>query len=188
MATPFQEYVNAELPNRQIMLQGTQDPRTGSGVASNLGAYYYKTDDGTRYEKTGSADTDWTLLGSAGSANEAEKIVITRNCSTTSSSGDLVYESDSISNGVDVSTSNTDNRNIVGIILSKPTTTTCRVLFEGTYNVSLSGLSKGDKVYLSNSGAITSAKPTSGYVQILGNAIDSDAVNFKPAQIKFKRA
>jgi len=187
MATPFQEYVNAELPNRQIMLQGTQDPRTGSGVASNLGAYYYKTDDGTRYEKTGSADTAWTLLGSAGTAGEAEKIVITRNCSSGASSGDLVYESQSISNGVDVSNGNSDDRNIVGIILSKPTSTTCKVLFEGTYNVSLSGLSKGQKIYLSSSGTITSTAPTSNYVQILGNAIDSDSVNFKPSQIKTKR-
>jgi len=187
MATPFQEYVNAELPNRQIMLQGTVDPRTGSGVPSNLGAYYYKTNDGTRYEKTGSSDTAWTLLGSAGSATEAEKIIITRNCASSASSGNLVYESNSIANGVDVSSGNSDDRNIVGIIISKPTSTTCKVLFEGTYSTSLSGLTKSDKIFLSSSGAVTSTAPTSDYVQILGNAIDATAINFKPSQIKTKR-
>ena len=77
MATPFEDFVNSELPNRQVTLKGSFDPSAGAGVIGLLGTYFLKTDvvPHVRYEKTGLQDVDWSVVGtgSGGSITVTEE-------------------------------------------------------------------------------------------------------------------
>ena len=111
--------------------------------------------------------------------NSAKSITQIRNCDISALAGDFVMESSSITNGVDVSVNNTDVRPTIGVIIRKLTDTTCEVLFFGTLT-GFSGLTKGRKLFLDTDGTITSTAVTSGYLQCLGTARDSDTVDFNP--------
>ena len=108
-----------------------------------------------------------------------------RACDASLAPGDLVCESSSITNGVDKVTSNAETRSVIGWVINKPTSTTAEILFKGTIS-GLSGLTKAGKVYLSASGGFGNAIPTGGYVQILGQAIDADTIDFDPTNTKIK--
>lgn len=62
----LQNFVEQELVNRNIILQGTDDPTQSPGVTAPITAYYWRTSNNTRYEKIGSGDTAWQLVGSGG--------------------------------------------------------------------------------------------------------------------------
>lgn len=102
-----------------------------------------------------------------------------RTCDVFASVGDLVMESDSVANKVDVAINNTDIRPVIGIIISKPTTTTCQIMLVGRVS-GLSGLTKGRKVFLSESGELTSTLVNTGYIQCLGVAKEADEIDFNP--------
>lgn len=110
----------------------------------------------------------------------------TRNCLVSATIGDLVMESSTTINTVDVVTDNTDIRPVFGIIISKPTTTTCVILLLGVI-AGFGGLTKGRKIYLSTSGSLTSTPPTTGYLQSLGVAKESDEIDFYPNMQRVKR-
>lgn len=116
-----------------------------------------------------------------------QTIVVLRNCSISDSIGNLVVESNSLSNGVDSITDNTDVRPVIGIIIEKPTTTTCKVLLQGTLS-GFSGLNKANKVFLNIDGTVTSTVVTTGYLQCLGTSIDADVINFNPQLNRVKRS
>ena len=64
MPTAFESFVQAELPNRQVLFSGAGNPAT-VGVAGTIGTYYLDTSDNyKRYEKTGSGNNDWVAVGS----------------------------------------------------------------------------------------------------------------------------
>jgi len=109
----------------------------------------------------------------------AESIVVVRNCAITAAVLDLTMESDNIVDGVDSVIDNADVRPIIGLIISKPTTTTCEVLLLGAMD-GFSGLIKGKKVYVGTNGLVTQTLVTTGYIQTLGVASDVDTVNFNP--------
>lgn len=100
--------------------------------------------------------------------------------------GDLVYESTLITNGVDTVVDNNDSRSVIGIIVDKPSSTAALVCTSGKIE-SLSGFDKGYKVYLSNTGNITSNQPNSDYLQVLGHAVDVDVIDFYPVNTKIRR-
>jgi len=102
-----------------------------------------------------------------------------RTCDVSATVGDLVMESDSVANQVDVAVNNTDIRPVIGVIVDKPTTTTCQIMMVGRVS-GLSGLTKGRKVFLSETGTITSTLVTTGYIQCLGVAKEADEINFNP--------
>ena len=109
-----------------------------------------------------------------------------RNCLTSVAVGDIVMESNIITNGVDSTIDNNDVRPAIGIVINKPSTTTCEVLFVGTVG-GFTGLSKGMKIYLDTDGTITSVAVSSGYLQCLGTARDADTVDFNPQLNRVKR-
>jgi hypothetical protein len=79
-------------------------------------------------------------------------------CTATEQIGDLVYiVSDDTVEQADAFVSS--KKNVIGYILGKPTTTTCLVATSGV--VTASGLSAGDKIFLSDSspGGITTTEP-----------------------------
>ena len=56
----FEDFIQDELPLRQVVVKSTGDPRTGDGYIAAIGTYYLDTDDSfKRYEKIGSGNTDW---------------------------------------------------------------------------------------------------------------------------------
>jgi len=111
--------------------------------------------------------------------------LIKRSCDASLAIGDLVFESNSISNGVDKVVNNKDVRSVLGYVTEKPTSTTAMILTKGIIT-GLSGLTKTGKVYLSSSGGFTNTIPTGGYLQVLGHAIDSDQFDFNPINTKVK--
>lgn len=106
-------------------------------------------------------------------------ILESRNCSVSDSVGDLVVESETVVNGVDAVSNNTDIRPVFGIIISKQSDTICNVLIVGTVG-GFSGLIKARKVFLGTDGTPTSTVVTTGYLQCLGNARDVDTIDFNP--------
>ena len=106
-------------------------------------------------------------------------ILENRNCDSGVSVGDLVVESETVVNGVDAVTDNTDIRPVFGIVIKKQSSTICNVLIVGTVG-GLAGLTKARKVFLSTTGTIDSVVVTTGYLQCLGNARDVDTVDFNP--------
>lgn len=78
--------------------------------------------------------------------------------------------------------SNTDNNQVkltIGIVISKPTSTTCKVKVLGVED-GFSGLSIGDRVWLSPTGGLTTVTPATGYQQVLGIAVSSTKIYFTP--------
>jgi hypothetical protein len=108
-----------------------------------------------------------------------DSVTYKRVCDASLNVGDLVWESYTVTNGVDAATNNTDVRPVFGIAVKKPTSTTVEVLIIGTVE-GFAGLTKARKVFLSTSGTITSTVAATGYLQCLGVARDPDVVDFQP--------
>ena len=65
---------------------------------------------------------------------------------------------------------------VIGIIQQKLTITTCRVIMIGVLDNIATGLTRGKPVWVSETGGLTTTKPTSGDLQILGNAFSSTGI------------
>lgn len=118
--------------------------------------------------------------------NNSNNIVESRICLAGAAIGDLIVESDSVTNLVETVTDNTDIRPVFAVIIDKPTDTTCTILLLGRVS-GFSGLTKGSKVFLSVTGGITSTPPTTGYMQSLGVAKEVDTIDFNPNMQRVKR-
>lgn len=116
----------------------------------------------------------------------ANSITDIRNCLVGASIGDLVMESLAITEGVDSVVDNNDIRPIIGIIINKPTTTTCEVLTVGRVD-GFVGLTKGSKIWLNTDGTVTSTPVATGYLQNLGTAREADVIDFNPQINRVKR-
>ena len=176
-----------EFSNRQIMLKGTVSPP--GALPAPIGAFYKNQANGDRYEKTGTGDTDWELFatgGTPGDHNHRDLIEV-RPCDASLVVGDLVWESVATPGNVEEVVNNTDNRRVVGICISKPTFTTAEILFSGRVS-GLTGLTIGRKVYCSSGGVITGVLPTTGYIQVLGDAISLTEVDFSPSHQRILRS
>ena len=117
---------------------------------------------------------------------EASLLVNTRTCDISAIVGDLVMESSTSVNTVDVASDNTDLRPVFGIIIEKVDSTTAKILLIGTIS-GFSGLTKGNQIFLSITGSITSTPPITGYLQSLGVAKESTEVDFNPKMQRVKR-
>ena len=118
-------------------------------------------------------------------AQESERVVIPFNCDVSASVGDLVYQDPSNDEKVIVLTDNTTVYQCIGIILTKSAATTANVLVLGLYE-GYAGLSRGNPIFLSTSGTITTTKPASGYLHRLGVAVSSTKVLMIPNNVRTK--
>lgn len=116
----------------------------------------------------------------------AQNVVETRSCAVTAEVGDLVVESEVFVDRVDVAVDNVDVRPVFAIIIKKITDTSCQILLLGQVG-GFSGLTKGRKVFLSETGGITSIPPTTGYMQSLGVAKEDSVVDFRPNMQRVRR-
>lgn len=113
-------------------------------------------------------------------AESATRIVLTFDCEITAAVGDVVYQKDGDDTFVLVNVNNTQVKASIGVIIEKGVGgITCDVLVLGIED-GFSGLSIGDKVWLSGSGTPTSTKPGTGYLQNLGTAVSATQIYFQP--------
>ena len=105
-------------------------------------------------------------------------------CDASLSVGDRVRHDTVNDNKVLEVTTNTDSTCVIGIVKSKPTSTTAEVQFSGL----LTGLSLArGRMLLSITGTLTvSTSITTGYVQILGYSFGNGTANFKPNYRRIK--
>jgi len=102
-------------------------------------------------------------------------IVIDVTVDSTVTVGSLIRRHDTL---VNTFTKCSDNRSIhpaIGIVLTLDGNT-ATILISGEYSISMASAITDTKIYLSETGTLTTTKPTSGYVQYLGSIIDSDRV------------
>jgi len=110
-------------------------------------------------------------VDSLNTPDDVESVYCTNlNCLITDQVGDwVIIVSDNTVNSV---VDNTKSH-VVGVIVSKLTTTTCNIITHGKATV-FSGLDSTKRRYfLSTSGGLTDVPPTTGYVLELGKAINS---------------
>lgn len=117
---------------------------------------------------------------------DPERLVIREyECNATLQPGDLVRQSLTTDKKVLKVTDNIQGP-ALGIVMSKPTPTTAKVLIIGIIG-GFTGLARGKKVYVSSTGIPTSTQPASNYIQVLGIAISSSEFYLKPEYIRIKR-
>ncbi len=107
----------------------------------------------------------------------ASRVELQFDCDATAQINDIVYQDATNPTKVITNVNNTELNISIGVIIGKPTTTTCVVLILGI-NDGYTGLSIGSKIFLDIDGTITETKPSSGYVQILGIAVSTTQIFF----------
>jgi hypothetical protein len=108
--------------------------------------------------------------------NDEESLRIVRefDCDSSTLVGQPVILSSTEINKVIVPNNNFDVMPIFGIVESKITATTCKVITHGYSDVTFTGLVKNKNIFLSSDGALTTDVPLSGYMQILGIAYEDN--------------
>ena len=106
-------------------------------------------------------------------------MVLEFNCAASVAVNDLVFQDSTNSLTAVECVDNTTTEPTIGVVIKKPTATTCEVLVLGIQE-GYSSLSIGAKVYLGTDGAVTTVKPSTGYMQILGTVVASDTIFFLP--------
>ena len=109
----------------------------------------------------------------------ATRVELKFDCEASTQVNDIVYQDSLNANKVLSNINNTRVNASIGVVVRKPTTTTCVVLVLGI-NDGYTGLSIGSKIFLATDGTTTTTKPTSGYLQTLGTAVSTTQVFFLP--------
>ena len=98
--------------------------------------------------------------------------------------GDTVVLSTSVANQVDTLTSNVYPGLAIGIILAKPTSVICEVQLIGVLTDITGGFSIGLPVFIGPTGVLTTTKPTTGSIQVMGTSISTTKVVLIPSSNK----
>jgi hypothetical protein len=177
-----------------LMVEDIERPGGSGGIdsAQNLGG-------GAGVYKTKSTDTLYfrTLVAGNGiSVTEQTDTVQIQNTRTTADKvsdlficdssvavGDLVVPSESASGEVEALTVNVYSNLCFGIVVAKPTSTTCEVLVSGKVS-GLSGLPVGQPLFVGTDGKLSATKPATGHIQTLGISISSSTAFFLPSLTK----
>lgn len=109
-------------------------------------------------------------------SDQSTKIVNKFDCLSGVAAGDLVIPSLSTANQVDAVANNTYNGLCIGVVINKPTATTCNVITIGLVEGLFSGLTIGKPVFVSSSGGLTNTPPTINSLQLMGYAVDTTVV------------
>jgi hypothetical protein len=114
-------------------------------------------------------------------------IEVTKNCDPSIAVGDFVYVDPINVDFVIKNIDNTPDYPTIGVVIAKPSTTTCRVALYGEIAM-FTGLTQADYVFLSTTGTATSVPPTTDYVQILGYATTPTKMILNPQILRARRA
>jgi len=108
-------------------------------------------------------------------------------CDVTTVIGDPVIFSSIVDGKVDSLPNNSYGGSlVVGLVTSKPSPLVCEVATMGILTDIATGLTRGKPVWVSLTGGLTTTKPATGDLQVLGNAISptSVAVNIEMRKVK----
>jgi hypothetical protein len=111
------------------------------------------------------------------------EISSTMDCLGTTAVGDWVAQSLTIDNFAEKLSNNLGTNPIIGIVKSKPTATTCVVLFFGVYALTYG---RG-KIHLSTTGNGTTTAPATGNIQQLGISFGNGTILVKPESVMLRR-
>jgi len=120
-------------------------------------------------------------------AEFAEKISDIFDCDIDLIIGDIVTFSTTIANKVESLDSNIYSGLAVGVIISKPTSTTCEVLFSGKVSVSET-FSLGRPIFIGEDGKLTTTKPNTGHLQKMGMSMNAHIAFLLPSTEKVIQA
>lgn len=138
-------------------------------IEISTGNLWQKQDDG----KT----TNWVLFTGSGTVTSENVIIKNLICDSGVSILDLCYFSGGTL--LKVTNSNQINLGVAGICVAKPSPTLCDLLLIGKVS-GFVGLTPGQSLYVGSGGGLVSTPPMSGYVQFLGQAIDTTTISFNP--------
>jgi hypothetical protein len=116
----------------------------------------------------------------------AKKISEVFNCDSGTQIGDVVRPSEIITDTVVSLTSNVYTNLAFGVVIAKPTATTCEVLISGKLE-GFSGLTFGKVLYIDTDGTLTTDVPATGHLQKMGMALKSDTIFLLPSMEKVVR-
>lgn len=119
-----------------------------------------------------------------GTGSPLTNITQVMDCASGVTTGDWVYQSLTLDNRAIKAVDNSPNAPVMGIVIAKPTTTTCEVLLNGTYSLAVS---RG-KMFLGASGSAVNVGPSTGYLQTLGVSFGNGTVYINPNLNRVKRA
>lgn len=106
-------------------------------------------------------------------------------CESTADVGDLVYLSNITPNKVEIVQDNNTPSPVIGIIVSKPTSTKAVILFDGIIKVGT--IIDNGRLFVSTSGGFTLSDPAVNYTQLLGLSFGDGHIDFSP-QLRVKRS
>ena len=112
--------------------------------------------------------------------------VTTIACEETAAINDFVYQSGDTDDFAVVAETNTEDPSVFGLIFAKTTPTLALVMLLGAKN-GYSGLVRNKNVYLGTDGKATTTPPSTGDLQILGIALSSTRILFKPILQKVRQ-
>ena len=110
----------------------------------------------------------------------AEKVSDIFNCDASTAIGDVVRPSETLEDTVVTLTSNVFPNTAIGVVIEKPSATTCEGLISGKLE-NLSGLTFGRAVFIDTDGTLTTTPPATGHQQKMGLAIKSDTMFLLPS-------
>lgn len=144
-------------------------------VPQACGQHWIDTLNRVTYLSVGTASiADWLC--------EDQKVIKIMDCAASVAVDDLVYQSGATDNLAVTAVDNTTLQPIVGIVIAKPTTTTCVVQVKGIVAFTIS---RG-RVFLSATGTPTITAPVAGYIQDIGWACGAGRMEINPVQRRIK--
>lgn len=188
MGTPFENFINDEMPRRKVSLRGEGNPT----MIATQGSEYIDTLTDNKWTKRGTAiDTNWVLesLGSAGAVGQGEQTLVEiLDCESTMQVGQLVRLSEEFDDVVLTVNDNSIKSPVHGICIEKTGPTKAKIRFFGKTATTANDLIRGKLVFLQEDGTIGSSTPVTGVRQVLGVARSSSVIHFNPAMVISKRS
>lgn len=96
----------------------------------------------------------------------------TFDCDASAAVGDLVIQSTTTDNKVDVISSNVYDGLVIGVVVEKLSDTRCNIRWSGL-TATATGLTRNKAVFVSLTGTPTTSVPTTGHLQSIGTAVSS---------------
>jgi len=123
-------------------------------------------------------------VGDTSAGVPTSSITTVMDCAVSVAVNDWVYQSLTTDNRAIKAATNSPNAPVVGIVIAKPSSTTCEVLLNGTYSLAVA---RG-KMFLGSGGAAVNVGPSTGYLQTLGVSFGNGTVYINPNLNRVKRA
>lgn len=121
--------------------------------------------------------TNWIPFGSSGTVSTENVVLKNLNCEASVNTLDILRFDGSLLKSV--TNANQISKGVAGVCISKASPLVCDLLILGKIS-GFVGLTPGAALFLGQLGGFSNLPPTSGFIQFLGFAIDSNNILFSP--------